>query len=101
MLGTTLTVSQDGTIANGNWSARELCSVLNLRGYVAGFLPSGRLTISEPGLDGYSLFGLVQVLHTIATGNWIGPGGYVLGNPSLQGLSRPAGFRERLAAAAV
>ena len=53
---------------------------------------------------GYSLFGLVQVLDTVAIGDWLGPGGYQVptGPPlRVQGLSRPAGFRERLAAAAV
>jgi hypothetical protein len=105
-----LTLSQDGTIANGNWSARELCTTLNLHGYIAGFLPGGSLITTVAGVKGgpqiigYSLFGLVQVLDTVATGDWLGPGGYQVptGPPlRVQGLSRPAGFRERLAAAAV
>ena len=87
----------DGTRADGNWSARELCNVLNLSGYISNFVPVNSL---PPNAPSYSLFSLVQVLDTIATGDWIGPGGVILTTP-LHGLSRPAGFRERLAAAAV
>jgi len=88
----------DGTMANGNWSARELIDVLNLDADF--FLPGGSLTTVADGVSGYSLFLLVQVLDSIATGSWVGPQGVILTSP-LQGLSRPAGFRERLAAAAV
>jgi hypothetical protein len=94
-----MTLDQDGTIADGNWSARELCDVLNLNGDIAAFVQEGSLPVDGP-VSAYSLFSLVQVLNTIATGNWTGPGGYVETTP-LQGLSRPARFRERLAAAAV
>lgn len=98
-----VTLAQDGTMANGNWSARELINVLNLSGDITDFVPEGSLPIegAAPGpVPTYSLFSLVQVLDTIATGDWIGTGGVISGTP-LQGLSRPAGFRERLAAAAV
>jgi hypothetical protein len=93
----TLTL-QDGTMANGNWSARELCSVLNLEGYMGSLATAWG---AQPNVFyGYSLFALVQCLDQIANGNWVGPQGHILGTP-IQGLSRPVSFRDRLAAAAV
>jgi hypothetical protein len=106
-----LTLDQDGTIANGNWSVLELFSVLNADANVdsnqttdATFLSpdlSGPYSISTWPGAGYSLFSLVRCLDIIANGNWAGsPGVYSLG-PSTLAFSRPVSFRERLAAAAL
>jgi hypothetical protein len=105
---TTQTLNQDNTIANGNWSALELCTILNdgdnpysnLNAAVTANLNSnvyeGLTTTVEFAsgtlVSGYSLFALVVALDTIANGNWAGPG-----NPP----SRPLSFRDRLAPAAV
>lgn len=104
---------QDGTMATGNWSARELCSVLDLDG--RGLLyPSGPL--ADPKGRGNSLFLLVQSLNNIlvyslnniADGTWAGPAYATVSRPRDEsgkllpsGLSRPAGFRDRLTAAAL
>ena len=99
----TPTLNQDGTRANGNWSVRELCIVLNAGEVILDVILNGPLqgSIYE---SYYSLFSLVQRLDNIANGNWVGPPSYsvsvTLGGTG-QGLSRPVGFRERLAAAAV
>jgi hypothetical protein len=37
----TLTLDQDGTIAYGNWSARELCEILNVDGYILSRVQNG------------------------------------------------------------
>jgi hypothetical protein len=99
----------DGTIANGNWSTRELCRVLNLDGYITVGSPigvDGSLT-SPVFLGDYSLFLLIQCFDNIANGNWTGPGYWTEDRPTdgsgkelPKGLSRPASFRDRLAAAA-
>jgi hypothetical protein len=100
----TLTLDQDGMIANGDWSTREICSVLNLSGYMAPDVPGG--TFATNGVIGScSLWALVQCLNAIANGNWAGPPS--TGQDSFSGpgagpaASRPIGFRDRLAAAAV
>jgi hypothetical protein len=106
-------------VASGNWSARELCTLLNLSGDVLDGVQNGDLTtivgpyqesgsyetVGGPVIGGYSLFALVQCLDNIASGNWGGPPSYS-GNlndapPTGNGPARPIGFRNRLAAAAV
>jgi len=82
----------DGTLANGNWSVRELCGVLILEGSAGDVIITGGLT-SDDG-SGYSVRRLLQVFDTIAKGSFGGP---AIGNP----LTMPASFRDRLAAAAV
>jgi hypothetical protein len=95
----TVALDQDGTMATGNWSARELCTVLNVDGDIFGAVNTDNLeqgtliTSLGPTLSGYSVFALVQVLDNIASGNWGGPPG--------NAPSRPLGLRDRLAAAAV
>jgi hypothetical protein len=79
----TPTLDQDGTIANGNWSARELCTILNAN------LPN--LALNSDVGQGYSLSALTKWLDGIALSSW-GVGGASVG---------PLGFRDRLAAAAV
>jgi hypothetical protein len=102
-----MTVAQDDSIANGNWSARELCTKLKIEGdlldgtgIVAGVIPADGVLVwtGSPGLQGYSVFALVQVLDNIARGNWGGPPSY---STAGTGPARPLGFRDRLAAAAV
>jgi hypothetical protein len=88
-------VGVGGTMqCNGNWSARELCSILDWKegNFDNSFVESRSLRDSTN--TGYSLFNLVQCLNSIAEGSWQPP---MLGPPA---LVRPAGFRERLAAAA-
>jgi hypothetical protein len=101
----TLMLDQDGTIANGNWSARELCQVLLYSEYGEAYgVPYGRLdtvwsgdvvdgVIAGPYYGGYSLFLLVQCLDAIASGSWANSPG--------NAPTRPVSFRDRLAAAAV
>jgi hypothetical protein len=104
------TLQQDGTIANGNWSARELCGVLNTDGSILDGIPTdyGDLTtewvsktvdgvIAGWSVSGYSLFALIGTLNNIADGNWAAAPNYASAN----GPARPLGFRNRLAAAAV
>ncbi len=87
----------DGTIANANWSARELCGVLNVSGSILNGVSNGSL-LTGGMTGGYSLLSLVICLDNIARGSWVGPPGNV---PPGNGLARPAGFRDRLTAAAV
>jgi hypothetical protein len=101
-----LSLDQDGTVANGNWSARELCTVVSVDGYVGDGLqtPDAGLTTTWTGhttsgaIGGYSLFALAAALDNIAGGNWAGPPS---SSSSGKGPSRPLGFRDRLAVAAV
>lgn len=87
-----LTLTQDGTIASGNWSMRELCTVLgNLGGDLASPTAGEGL-----GPLGDSLLTLVQLLDSIVNGNWGGPPSTLPSGPP-----RPLGFRDRLAVAAV
>ena len=79
----TPTLDQDGTIANGNWSARELCSIL-----IAN-LP--HLVLNSDVRKGYSLSALTKSLDGNALSSWGVGGGRTVG---------PLGFRDRLAAAA-
>jgi hypothetical protein len=96
----TVTLTQDGTKATGNWSARELCSMLTVGEWF--LLPNGNFWAGGQINTSYSLFALVQCLGIIAGGNWSGPPNNYTGTfapPAY--LSRPIGFRDRLAAAAV
>lgn len=110
----TLTLDQDGTIANGNWSARELCTVLNVDGNIFDGVPnaftglttvwSGDAVPRGPAIEGYSLFSLAECLDKIANGNWAGPPGSLPPgslSPPGNGATRPLGLRDRLAAAAI
>ncbi|MDA4118059.1 MAG: hypothetical protein OK455_06920 [Thaumarchaeota archaeon] len=96
---------RDGTIATGDWSTRELCRVLNqIGGGLIGPAPS----FTDPSGKGLSLFLLDQCLDNIGKGTWAGSA-YASadrprdesGKPLPAGLSRPASFRDLLAAAAV
>lgn len=81
-------LAKDGTLADGNWSARELIarvSSINPKGYTAS---DQRAT---------SLWFLVETLDTIVKGTWSAPPNY---SSSGGAPARPLGFRERLAAAA-
>lgn len=98
-----LTLTQDGTIADGNWSARELITMLSAEPDVLG-TPEGPIRPSLEGPAGYSLFSLLQGLDWIANGNWVESGsGYPLEAlvPASGGLTGPASFRGLLAAVAV
>ena len=67
-----LRLDQDGTIADGNWSARELLSLLN----TGEFLGPGKFQVSlDPSWTtwGDSLYALLVVLNIVANGNWAGP----------------------------
>jgi hypothetical protein len=86
----TPTLAQDGTLANGNWSARELIARIAINPVV--------LPLAAP--KGSLLF-LVSTLDVIAKGNWAGPQGGQTNPTNWSVPSRPLGFRERLAAAAV
>jgi hypothetical protein len=94
-----LNLAQDGMIADGNWSARELCAVVNTGGYILSGVQYGTLSGGFPDGD-YSMFALAQCLDNIASGNWAGPPSYSAG-PGSPGPARPIGLRDRLAAAAV
>jgi hypothetical protein len=83
-------LKQDNTIADGNWSARELINLPNVNRFAADIpIP--------PAVGDQSLWVLIQSLDAIARGNWGGPYGNITGVPP----SRPIGFRDRLAAAAI
>jgi hypothetical protein len=111
-----LMLNQDGTIASGNWSVRELCKILNVSGDILNGVqgsslgaplvfpfnwpPSVPIPVMDTGGYGpfpgqYSLFSLAQCLDNIAIGTWVPPS-YSKGSAP----SRPLGLRERLAAAA-
>jgi hypothetical protein len=109
----TMNLDQDGTIADGNWSARELCTVLDVDGDILDGIetPDGDLTTTwwmggypaGTPVGGYSLFALVAALDNIARGDW---GGSPVSESKPRASwgsppSRPLGFRDRLAAAAV
>jgi hypothetical protein len=83
-------LDQDGTIANGDWSMRELISVMNFSADIARGLPS--TVVPEPRYLNF----LVLALDNIAKGSWAG---YPTDFDSQS--MRPIGFRATLAAAAV
>jgi hypothetical protein len=99
----TPTLDQDGTIANGDWSTRELFSILNFSGDIsAGPLgsysgPGGALVFETPGSAPLylNLSFLVGSLYNIAKSSWGGS------ESSVASPIRPIGFRDMLAAAAV
>jgi hypothetical protein len=101
-----MTLDQDGTIADGNWHARELCAVLLLKGALLNGVQienraAPSFVVHKPNnLTGLSMFALVQFLDNIASGNWGEPPSYPA-NVFGSGPARPLGFRDRLAAAAV
>jgi len=90
----------DGTIANGNWSARELINVLNVS-------PMKNYQNEETPYPGdNSLNDLVTTLDEIARRDWDGLGAppyFIIypGRYSGEWYGRPIGFRDRLAAAAM
>jgi hypothetical protein len=102
-------LDQDHTIPNGNWSARELFSILNFAPDITeGLNFSPEVVWSEAGeglpgtaeIVGYSVFTLVGVFSNIANGSWIGAPFY--GDPPPVGWipPRPVSFRDQLRAAA-
>ena len=100
------TLDQDGTLAIGNWSARELCKILNVGGDILDEVQDEVQGLTAGGVIGqYSVFKLVAALDNIANGSWGGPPSYSLGPPYVPtagpGPTRPLGFRDRLAAAAI
>jgi hypothetical protein len=99
-----MTLAQDGMIATGNWSARELCNVVVTGGimltgndYVDAADSGFTVTYSAGPLSGQSVGGLIEFLYNIANGNWAGPPEQ---NPD-QGPLRPLSFRGLLAGAAM
>ncbi len=90
----TMTLQQDGTIANGNWSARELCKVLFPMGnpqaieqpdFLINWAPAS--PTEWTGFSGHSVAGLVQFLNSVGDGNWAGPpANNPSGSLSLRGL---------------
>jgi hypothetical protein len=100
----TMMVKQDGwpdTIATGNWSVRELCKVVRVRGNLLNpqiqdneFVVTSSQAVGT--VSGHSVAGLVDFLWNVAMGNWAGPPQqepYDLPPPSMS-------FRALLAAAA-
>ena len=68
-------LKQDNTIADGNWSARELCTILDLSGTITAGIPVPNSLVTDVTslrVRGYSVSALVQVLDNIANGNWGG-----------------------------
>lgn len=105
----TMHLPQDGTIANGNWSTRELCRVvqvndklltgnayvdsLDFNEFVTDWVPGGRIEWTR--VSGHSVGGLVQFLYNVANGNWARPP-----LPPQVTVPRPLSFRGLLAGAA-
>ncbi len=91
-----LTLDQDGTIADGNWSVRELLSLLD----TGEFLGQAEFQVSlDPSGNtwGDSLYALLVVLNIVANGNWAGPTTQQSLTPP---MNRPLSFRSLLSAAA-
>jgi hypothetical protein len=104
----TMTLDQDGTIASGNWSARELCKVVVVQGnllYANTYVSvDNEFLVSPgyPGLPGHSVAALLQFFYNVANGNWAGPpepDGADIYYPQV-GPPRPLSFRGLLAGAA-
>jgi hypothetical protein len=99
----------DGTIANGNWSARELCKVVLVTGSLltGTDVSEGNQFIVSTPVSGHSVAALLQFLYNIANGKWTGPPPYYVpaGVPSgmtgVAGPPRPLSFRGLLATAAM
>ena len=97
----TSTLTQDNTLAIGDWSARELFSVLKTTDSILAAVWRGwPLLEVQTGVVSYSIFSLTQCLDNIANGSWSGPPPSTLGF-SGQGAARPLGLRSRIAAAAL
>jgi hypothetical protein len=77
----------DGTQATGDWSVREISSIL-LTTVPYGFPDPAQL-------DG-SLYGIVQAFDELANGDWTGP---AIDEFARSEPARPVSFRDRLAAA--
>jgi hypothetical protein len=104
----TMRLAQDDTIASGNWSARELCKIVQVNGklltgndyvsadneFVINWAPVS--PIEWTSVSGQTVGGLVQFLYNVANGNWAGP---PLQAPG-EGIARPLSFRGVLAGAA-
>ena len=90
----------DGTLAHGDWSVRELVSIIVKAGPAALFGATETLlsTTVEGGLPdagtGYSVYAIITTLDLLARSNWAG------GPDTPTPLSFPVSFRDRLAAAA-
>jgi hypothetical protein len=98
-------LTQDNTIASGNWFCRELCAIVIVNSKLLTgneFLSTGdgfTVYVSTPGggtLSGQSVGGLVEFLYNVGNGNWAGPPLQVLNRPP----SRPLSLRTVLAQAA-
>ena len=90
----------DGTLAHGDWSVRELVSIIVKAGPAALFGATETLlsTTVEGGLPdagtGYSVYAIITTLELLARSNWAG------GPDTPTPLSFPVSFRDQLAAAA-
>jgi hypothetical protein len=93
-----LTLPNDGMIADGNWSTRELNRVLSANNPNTAGLQPLTVPVAENSAGDYSLFLLVQYLDELANGNWAGP---AVNEPKPGQPARPVSFRDRLAAVAV
>ena len=102
----TMRLDQDHTIADGKWSARELCTILDFSGDIpiatqsryVGMAVGGKPPIYNTTITGYSVWVLVGAFDTIANGDWAGPPAVYYSNRLA--LQRPLSFRKRLAVAA-
>lgn len=100
----TMTLKQDGMIASGNWSVRELCKVVKgelLTGKDNQFVidywyPEAPVPVGWVPLSGYSVGELVVFLYNLANGDWAGPPE----QDRIQQPPRPLSFRGLLAGAA-
>jgi len=88
-------------MATGNWSARELCALLNVDGDILDGVEGGSLQTSTGYAYGYSMAALAAGLDNIARGNWGGHPAPLSDPPGQHLPTRPLGLRDRLAAAAV
>jgi hypothetical protein len=97
---TTMRLTQDNTIASGDWSARELCTVVLIRGTLltGNAYASTNNQFIVASESGHSVGGLLEFLYNIANGNWAGPPQQVRGD---QEPPRPLSFRSLLAGAAM
>jgi hypothetical protein len=76
----TMKLTQDNTIATGNWSVRELCEVLLPMGdpqaiaepdFVINWAPASPTVWAS--FSGHSVAELAQFLYNVGFGNWAGP----------------------------
>jgi hypothetical protein len=101
-------LTQDNTIASGDWSCRELCTVVLIQGNLLsgnGYVNTDNQFIIETpnpaggAVSGHSVAGLADFLHNLAYGNWAGPPLF-LPSPN-PGPPRPLSLRSLLAGAAL